>query len=474
MAHCEKFARAAIGNMCNHYERSGDKKRSNENIKSELTCQNYNLAPEREMTQVEFINQRMSEVRCQKRADVNIMCDWVVTIPKDFQATYPEKEREFFQNTYDFLAKRYGEKNVISAYVHKDEVTPHLHFAFMPITADKRRGGEKVCANDVITRADLRSFHGDLQQHLETTLGVSVNILNEATKDGNKSIAELRRQSAAEQVAEAKEQAIGMLGAAKNKAAAITDAATKKAAAIVAAAEEKAGRLQAAAEIKQAAADRAAATSLAQDKLLYTLSKKERPLLPYKERKHLLSEPTYEVTLDDVLKYESGYGELRSCKEYLSAVDDINRAWAKDYERLRGAVDKYEQLEQRYYQRGNKLEELQQELKECKQKLYRMEHYAPDYYNQCVSVAAKNRETCVNKYKFCKAEAAKLRRKSPSLAYAYYGDTSSYSKWITSCNHDVTNIDKSVNKRLMEVSTEKSKTVKNKSKNKGNDGIELE
>lgn len=202
MAHCEKFNRAAIGHMCNHYERSGNVKRSNENIDSERTGQNYNLGPAREMSQVDFIQQRIGEVRCQKRADVNVMCDWVITLPKDFQAAHPHREREFFEQTYDFLASRYGEKNVISAYVHKDEVTPHMHFAFIPVTADKRRGGEKVCANDVITRTELRTFHGELQAHLEKTLGVEVNVLNGATKDGNEAIEELKRKSAKERLDE--------------------------------------------------------------------------------------------------------------------------------------------------------------------------------------------------------------------------------------------------------------------------------
>lgn len=202
MAHVEKFAISAIGHMCDHYERGRDVKRSNENIDSSRTPQNYNLGPARELSQVDFIRQRTGEVKCQKRADVKVMCDWVITIPKDFQAPHPQREREFFQQTYDFLAKRYGEANVVSAYVHKDEVTPHMHFAFVPVTEDKRRGGLKVSAKEVLTRTDLRTFHGELQAHLEKTLGVEVNVLNEATKDGNQSIAELKRKSAKERLDE--------------------------------------------------------------------------------------------------------------------------------------------------------------------------------------------------------------------------------------------------------------------------------
>ena len=39
----------------------------------------------------------------------------------------------FFEETYAFLSERYGAQNVISAYVHLDERSPHMHFAFVPV-----------------------------------------------------------------------------------------------------------------------------------------------------------------------------------------------------------------------------------------------------------------------------------------------------------------------------------------------------
>ena len=49
-----------------------------------------------------------------------------------------------------------------------------------------------------MTRNDLISFHGDLQAHIEHMLGHSVGILNAATIEGNRSIKELKRESAIE------------------------------------------------------------------------------------------------------------------------------------------------------------------------------------------------------------------------------------------------------------------------------------
>ena len=91
---------------------------------------NYNLATHQTMDQGEFVRKRCAEVHCQNRKDVNVMATWVVTVPKDL----PEQEHKaFFQASYDFLQQRYGRENVVSAYVHMDEVTPHMHFAFVPV-----------------------------------------------------------------------------------------------------------------------------------------------------------------------------------------------------------------------------------------------------------------------------------------------------------------------------------------------------
>jgi hypothetical protein len=126
------------------------------------------------------------------RKDVNVMCSWVVTAPEDLK---PEQEKEFFQESYRFLEAKYGRENVVSSYVHKDEVTPHMHFCFMPVVSDRKRGGFKISAKECVKRTDLEQFHEKLQCHLEEK-GISCSIINEATKEGNKAIKELKRGTA--------------------------------------------------------------------------------------------------------------------------------------------------------------------------------------------------------------------------------------------------------------------------------------
>ena len=190
MAHVAKYSKGALGHMFAHYERAKDKdgeyiKFGNEDIDTNKSHLNYNLAPNHNMSQGEFVKKRCSEVKCLNRKDVNVMCSWVVTAPKDLN---PNLYKDFFKESYKFLENRYGADNVVSAHVHMDEKTPHMHFAFVPVVYDSKKDLLKVSAKEKVCKTDLQAFHQDLEKHLENALGREINILNEATKEGNKSI----------------------------------------------------------------------------------------------------------------------------------------------------------------------------------------------------------------------------------------------------------------------------------------------
>ena len=228
MAHMKKHTKASCGHMFAHFDRNAEHI-SNENLDRRKTRLNYNLATHQQMDQGEFVRKRCSEVRCINRKDVNVMVTWVVTAPKDL----PEKEhRAFFQASYDFLKKRYGQENVISAYVHMDEITPHMHFAFVPVVRSRKKNRKnpsiseeiyKVSAKECVNRYDLQSFHEDLQRYVSRELGHEVNILNEATKEGNRSIKELKRQSAIERLQQATDIAFNIVSEAQEEAQTIKD-----------------------------------------------------------------------------------------------------------------------------------------------------------------------------------------------------------------------------------------------------------
>lgn len=218
--HVTKYGKGTLGHMLGHYDRS--KEGLGENVDPDRTAQNYNLAVEDQpLKQLDFVHKRLSEVRCLKRKDVNVLCDWVITMPKDLAEEYREP---FFKAAYAFFANKYGHKNVVSAYVHMDEAQPHMHFAFVPVKhgfkEDKKNPDisteyRKVSAKEVLNRRELQAFHPALQRYVERELGHEVSILNEATKEGNKSIEELKRQTATERLQEANEKAAQIVSKAR-------------------------------------------------------------------------------------------------------------------------------------------------------------------------------------------------------------------------------------------------------------------
>lgn len=218
MANYSKYTRSAIGHMSKHFERGigsdGERvKFNNQDIDPGRSHLNYNLAPDHESSQVDFINKRISEVKCLKRADVNVMCSWVVTYPKQrtprttkdgvlYTMSEEDMQERFFTTTYNFLEEKYGRENVISSYVHMDENTPHMHFSFIPVVHDEKKNCDKVSAKECVERQDLREFHVELMQYLERETGFSFPVLNQATKDGNKTIHELKTQELKESIKE--------------------------------------------------------------------------------------------------------------------------------------------------------------------------------------------------------------------------------------------------------------------------------
>lgn len=190
MASVSKFTRSAVRNQLRHIERTIAYP-ANEDIDMSMSEQNYSLAPQRGMDSYSYFRQRLSELYVYNRSDVKVMAGWIVTAPTTLSR---DQHEAFFRTTYDFLIERYGEKNCIQAIVHNDESgQPHLHFCFIPVTADVKHGGEKVCANDVLNRAELRNFHPALQKYLdEHDIDARVTSGITARQGGNRTVRELK------------------------------------------------------------------------------------------------------------------------------------------------------------------------------------------------------------------------------------------------------------------------------------------
>lgn len=144
-------------------ERNG--KIKNADINLALTHLNYDLIDsdknlyQRVKERVDFYKETGSRV--QKNSVV--MYSNVFTIPKEYANTLSdEQKKEYFEIITDYFKDEFGEENVVSAKVHLDETTPHMHLQHVPGNTENG----KLQAHKVMNRQRLNKIHEELPQRL--------------------------------------------------------------------------------------------------------------------------------------------------------------------------------------------------------------------------------------------------------------------------------------------------------------------
>lgn len=88
------------------------------------------------------------------RSNSNIMCEMMITSDNAFfDKIGLEETKRYFKESYKFVCnyKNLGEKYIVSAAVHLDETTPHMHLVYMPVIHTKDKEGkdiDKICCRD--------------------------------------------------------------------------------------------------------------------------------------------------------------------------------------------------------------------------------------------------------------------------------------------------------------------------------------
>lgn len=167
VCHVSKFKRSDVVGMYKHIQREM-KTTTNEDIESDKTALNYDLSgfDKKTMNYSDEVEKRLRERFKGKRAirkDATVMVGVIVSAtPELFDGMSEEQERQYFQTAFDFLADKFGRDNVISATVHKDEKTPHLHFNFVPLTQDGR-----LSAKELVDQQALLHLQENLPKELQ-------------------------------------------------------------------------------------------------------------------------------------------------------------------------------------------------------------------------------------------------------------------------------------------------------------------
>ena len=129
-----------------HNERTKEAYASNPDIDKSRTVQNYHLIAPR-WSYGQEIRHRISMAGCRVRKDSVKFVDTLVTVSPEFAKAHDAEMPEYFNRAFEFLKERVGEENIISAVVHMDEKTPHLHLCFVPLTKDNRLSAKEILGN---------------------------------------------------------------------------------------------------------------------------------------------------------------------------------------------------------------------------------------------------------------------------------------------------------------------------------------
>ncbi len=138
-----KYKRENLKGIYRHNERK-NKNYSNENIDKDKSYLNYSIKSPKYRYDKEF--DRLKEeynLKGQIKVVSNIACEYIITSDKQFFDEIGEEEtKRYFETAYNFVAeyKNLGEQYIMSAKVHMDEETPHMHLIFLPVvhTTDKK------------------------------------------------------------------------------------------------------------------------------------------------------------------------------------------------------------------------------------------------------------------------------------------------------------------------------------------------
>jgi len=100
------------------------------------------------------------------------------------------------QDVYGFVAKKFGEDNIVSFYVHLDETNPHCHCAVIPFDEEKNRISWKHMFGDSLEegRQVLSRLHTELESEVGEKWGLNRGDSKEETKSKHLSTEEYKRE----------------------------------------------------------------------------------------------------------------------------------------------------------------------------------------------------------------------------------------------------------------------------------------
>ena len=157
-----KYKGPEIGMIEAHNERTKETYASNPDIDHTRTQRNFHLIQPATRYRTE-IKRQIAVAGCRTRSDsVRMVEVLIASSPEFFKGKKVSDARAYFQHALDFLQQKQRPETFLSAVVHLDEKTPHMHVTFVPLTEDGR-----LCAKEIIgNRKQLTAWQDAYWQHM--------------------------------------------------------------------------------------------------------------------------------------------------------------------------------------------------------------------------------------------------------------------------------------------------------------------
>ena len=142
-----KYKGPEIGHIESHNERTKEKYASNPDVDTSRSHLNFHLVTPERKYRAEAEKQ-IAEAGCRTRSDsVRVVEALVTASPEFFKGKKKSEVKSYFTEALDFIQKHQSKDTIISAVVHMDEKTPHMHLCFVPLTEDNRLSAKEIVGN---------------------------------------------------------------------------------------------------------------------------------------------------------------------------------------------------------------------------------------------------------------------------------------------------------------------------------------
>ena len=158
----KKYKGPAISPIEAHNERTKEQYASNPDIDVSRSRYNFYLVQPQGKYRAEAARQ-IAMANCRVRKDsVRVVEALVTASPEFFKGKSRSEVKAYFEYALKFLESKQSPDTFLSAVVHMDEKTPHLHLCFVPLTADGRLSAKEIIGN----RKNLVKWQDEFWQHM--------------------------------------------------------------------------------------------------------------------------------------------------------------------------------------------------------------------------------------------------------------------------------------------------------------------